>query len=111
MNIVHMLSGGDVGGAKTHVLTLLQGLNKTQNIKLICFKKGDFSAEAEALGIATEVVETGNVFAAARSVQEIVKTVNADVVHCHGARANLIRTILRCLWITISACQILWGTC
>ena len=66
MNIVHMISGGDVGGAKTHVLTLLQGLNKTQNVKLVCFKKGDFSAEAEALGVPTEVVETGNVFAAAR---------------------------------------------
>ncbi len=95
MNIVHMISGGDVGGAKTHVLTLLQGLNKTQNVKLVCFKKGDFSDEAEALGVPTEVVETGNVFAAARSVRNIVETMNADVLHCHGARANLIGTMLR----------------
>ena len=95
MNIVHMISGGDVGGAKTHVLTLLQGLNKTQNVKLICFKKGDFSDEAEALGVQTEVVETGNVFAAAQNVRQIVEAHGTQVVHCHGARANLIGTMLR----------------
>ena len=28
MKLIHLISGGDVGGAKTHVLSLLQGLNR-----------------------------------------------------------------------------------
>ena len=29
MKVIHLISGGDSGGAKTHVLSLLQNLNKT----------------------------------------------------------------------------------
>ena len=78
MNIVHMISGGDVGGAKTHVLTLLKGLTETQNVKLICFKAGDFSDEAKELGIDTLVIETADVFKAARSVRKIIGEVRVS---------------------------------
>ena len=30
MKIMTLISGGDVGGAKTHVLSLLHGLTKTE---------------------------------------------------------------------------------
>ena len=46
MRIIHMISGGDVGGAKTHVLSLLDGLNKTEDVHLICFTEGEFAQEA-----------------------------------------------------------------
>ena len=45
MKIIHMISGGDVGGAKTHVLSLLAGLNKTENVHLVCFTEGDFAVD------------------------------------------------------------------
>ena len=35
MKIIHLISGGDVGGAKTHVLSLLQGLGNTQTVRLV----------------------------------------------------------------------------
>ena len=56
MKILHMISGGDVGGAKTHVLSLLAGLSKSETIHLICFTEGDFAAEARELGIHTTVL-------------------------------------------------------
>ena len=37
MKIIHLISGGDVGGAKTHVLSLLQGLSRTHTVLLVCF--------------------------------------------------------------------------
>ena len=37
MKILHLISGGDVGGAKTHVLSLLEGLGQTQTVRLVCF--------------------------------------------------------------------------
>lgn len=43
MKILHLISGGDVGGAKTHVLSLLEGLGKTQTVRLVCFMDGPFA--------------------------------------------------------------------
>ena len=35
MKIIHLISGGDVGGAKTHVHSLLCGLAKTEEVQLV----------------------------------------------------------------------------
>ena len=56
MKRIHLISGGDVGGAKTHVLSLLQGLNRTEDVHLICFMEGPFAEEARCLGIPTTVI-------------------------------------------------------
>ena len=56
MKILHLISGGDVGGAKTHVLSLLEGLDKTQTVRLVCFMDGPFAQEARELGIDTVVM-------------------------------------------------------
>ena len=37
MKVIHLISGGDVGGAKTHVLSLLQGLCQEHQVLLVCF--------------------------------------------------------------------------
>ena len=54
MKVIHLISGGDSGGAKTHVLSLLQNLNKTITAQLVCFRDGPFAQEARDLGIPTE---------------------------------------------------------
>ena len=56
MKIITLISGGDVGGAKTHVLSLLEGLGKTQTVRLVCFTDGPFAGEARQLGIDTEIL-------------------------------------------------------
>ena len=38
MKVIHLISGGDSGGAKTHVLSLLQNLNQTITAQLVCFR-------------------------------------------------------------------------
>ena len=50
MKIMHLISGGDVGGAKTHVLSLLQGLSRTEQVRLVCFLEGPFAREAREEG-------------------------------------------------------------
>lgn len=94
MNIIHLISGGDVGGAKTHVLSLLAGLKETENIRLVCFMEGDFAEEARELGINTTIVE-GGVPTAVSTVASIVREHEAQVIHCHGARANMIGVLLK----------------
>ena len=53
MKVLHLISGGDVGGAKTHVLSLLHGLGKTEQVRLVCFREGEFAEDARKLGIDT----------------------------------------------------------
>ena len=53
MKVIHLISGGDSGGAKTHVLSLLQNLNKTITAQLVCFRDVPFAEEARAMGIPT----------------------------------------------------------
>ena len=62
MKVIHLISGGDSGGAKTHVLSLLQHLNQTITAQLVCFRDGPFAQEARALGIPTEIMAGNNIF-------------------------------------------------
>ena len=43
MKIMHLISGGDVGGAKTHVISLLEELSKGNEVELVCFVDGPFA--------------------------------------------------------------------
>lgn len=95
MKIIHMISGGDIGGAKTHVLSLLAGLNKTETVHLLCFMEGDFAAEARQLGIPTTVIEDSNLLHVRKRILAMIRHDGYQVIHCHGARANMMGMLLR----------------
>ena len=40
MKVIHLISGGDSGGAKTHVHSLLQNLSRTIEVTMVCFMEG-----------------------------------------------------------------------
>ena len=65
MKVIHLISGGDTGGAKTHVHSLLRNLSRGMDVTLVCFRDGPFAREAAELGIDTRVCEGG--FFCARS--------------------------------------------
>ena len=94
MKIMHLISGGDVGGAKTHVLSLLQGLKQTETVRLVCFTEGEFAADARRMDIDTQVLSCG-VRASIRAITQMIRQEGFEVVHCHGSRANMIGAILR----------------
>lgn len=95
MKIIHLISGGDVGGAKTHVLSLLRGMTKENEILLVCFSEGDFSRDARGLGIPTRVMPSKNIFRVCADLTRLIQREKYDVVHCHGSRANLICALIR----------------
>lgn len=94
MKIIHLISGGDVGGAKTHVLSLLEGLGKTQTVRLVCFTAGAFADDAVEMGIDTRVLD-GGVKSSIRILSDMIQNEHFDIVHCHGSRANMIGAILK----------------
>lgn len=95
MKILHLISGGDVGGAKTHVLSLLRGLGQTQTVRLVCFTEGDFANEARELGVETMVISGSNPLKTRAALCTMVRQEGFELIHCHGARANMMGMLLR----------------
>ncbi len=89
MKIVHLIGGGDIGGAKTHVLYLLKELSQHMEVKLISLRPGIFAEDARTLGIDVTVVKSGNIFADIRKVTHMIRDGGCDIVHSHGAKANM----------------------
>ena len=94
MKVIHLISGGDTGGAKTHVHSLLQNLSRGMDITLVCFRGGPFAREAAELGIETRVC-SGGFFSALREVRRMIAEEGFELVHTHGSRANLAGAMLR----------------
>ena len=95
MKVIHLISGGDSGGAKTHVLSLLRHLNETITAQLVCFRDGPFAQEARALGIPTEIMGGNNVLRIRRQLTVFIRDGGYEIIHCHGSRANMIGNMLR----------------
>ena len=95
MKVIHLISGGDSGGAKTHVLSLLQNLNKTITTQLVCFRDGPFAEEARAMGIPTMICGGNNIPHLRRELADYIREGGYQLIHCHGSRANMIGALLR----------------
>ena len=95
MKVIHLISGGDSGGAKTHVLSLLRNLNETITAQLVCFRDGPFAQEARSLGIPVEIMGGNNIPRLRRQLTAYIKEGGYQLIHCHGSRANMVGALLR----------------
>ena len=94
MNVIHLISGGDSGGAKTHVHSLLQNLGRSIQVTMVCFMDGPFAQEARQLGIRTEIIPDRNPLRALRKLKALLRREQFDLIHCHGARGNMMGALL-----------------
>jgi L-malate glycosyltransferase len=95
VKVLHLIGGEDFGGAKSHVISLVSELKKNIDVKIITFRKGAFSADAEKLGISIEVVKTKSFIGDIKKLIQIIKKENISLVHSHGAKANMFGLIAR----------------
>ncbi|MCI6719957.1 MAG: polysaccharide pyruvyl transferase CsaB [Clostridiales bacterium] len=95
MRILQMMGGGDVGGAKTHIMTLIQALRARNEVMLISFRDGPFPREAAKNGINVKVIPSFNPIYCAGEVRRIAAEFKPDVIHCHGGKANLVGALVR----------------
>lgn len=96
MKVLHLISGGDTGGAKTHVFALLGKLKNMADVKIVCFIKGVFWDELQNIDVESELLLQKSRFdmSVISRLKEICDE-GYDVVHCHGARANFIGAALK----------------
>ena len=57
MKVIHIISGGDSGGAKTHLIALSKELIKYIDLKIVCFIEGDFYLTAKELGLPVVLIK------------------------------------------------------
>ena len=95
MRVIHLIGGGDTGGAKTHVLHLLRELNRSIDAQLVCFRRGEFSDDAQRMGVPIHVIESGNPLIGLRELRKLLEDQRVDIIHCHGARGNLMGNLLK----------------
>lgn len=101
MNILHIISGGEVGGSKTHLLTLVKnmGCSDFKSI-IVCFIEGELYIEALELGLDVRLIKQSNRFdiTIVKKLKEICIKDDIDIVNCHGGRANFIGFFLKFLY-------------
>jgi len=96
MNIMHFAGGGDIGGAKTHILSLGRQLSRDNHFHLVSFRPGPFAEEAQALGLQVTVVDSAwNLLSGLRTALRAVDAFKPDVIHCHGAKANMMGVLVK----------------
>ena len=94
MKLIHLVSGGDAGGAKTHVLSLLSELQKTEEAALLCLGEGPLSRAAAEMGLAP-VVLRGTFARQIAALARITERERPAILHSHGARANTAAILVR----------------
>jgi L-malate glycosyltransferase len=95
MKVLHLTGGGDTGGAKPHILSLIQNLSKNIDVKMISFRYGPFASDASALGINVEVIQKWTIISEIIKVIRIIKKDKYEIIHSHGAKANLVAIIAK----------------
>lgn len=97
MKVLHLISGGDTGGAKTHLLSLFKGFENLLDASIICLMDGVFYREALNEGIDARLIEQKSRMdlTVVDRIRDISVNENFDLIHCHGARANFIGIFLK----------------
>lgn len=96
MKILHMNAGLEEGGAKTHILSLLSQF-PTGEAELLVLEEGTISKEARLMGIKVHVLNQHSRYdlTIVKSLVNYIKDNHFDIVHTHGARANLLMALIK----------------
>ncbi len=97
MRVLHLISGGDTGGAKTHVFALLDALKNMAEVKIVCLMPGPFYEEIRARGVDAAVLPQKNRLdlSVVGQLCDMIEGERFEIVHAHGARANFIARQLK----------------
>lgn len=89
-------AGGDIGGGKTHILSLARELAEENTLRLVSFRRGVLSREAREMGIDTVDVDSGlGTIKAYQIALSQAEDFSPDVIHCHGAKANMLGILVK----------------
>lgn len=98
MKILQMISGGESGGSKKHLLTLVSEMGK-RNIKtiIVCFIEGELYREAKSRGLDIRLIKQNKRFdlSIINELKDLCIREDINLINSHGGRANFICYFLR----------------
>lgn len=96
MKVLHLISGGDSGGAKTHVFSLMDKLTQKADVTVVCLMRGVFYEEILERDVRVLLYEQRSRFdlSVLNKLLALIRDESFDLVHVHGARANFIAAFL-----------------
>ncbi|WP_338751909.1 glycosyltransferase family 4 protein [Bacillus sp. FJAT-52991] len=96
MKVLHLISGGEKGGSRKHVITLLEQFS-SEEVTLAVFQEGQLSQEARESGIRTECFRQSSRYdlSVLNKLASFIQKEGFDVLHTHGPRANLFGIYLK----------------
>src|SRR5699024_5753245 len=95
LRVVHIIGGGEFGGAEEHIIDLLKQLKNSQvKCEVICFYDSLFAELLRELDIPVLVLDYGRfdvrlLFGLSKALKEK----NPDIIHTHGVKANFFTRI------------------
>ncbi|NLM46547.1 MAG: glycosyltransferase [Firmicutes bacterium] len=97
MKVMHLISGGETGGSKTHVLSLVKELQKSTDVTLMCLMAGAFYREGQAMGLDIRTLRQEKRYQlhAVRELCRLLVQGGYTLLHCHGPRANFIGALVK----------------
>ena len=105
MTILQLISGGETGGSKNHLTSLLQQFS-TEEVVLGVMQEGQLSKEARDAGIETIVFNQTSRYDLS-FIKKLVSYIRGNqigIIHTHGPRANffvyLIKNFVSFRWFT-----------
>lgn len=97
MKILHLISGGDSGGAKTHLKNLVYKLSEYATITVACLMEGDFYTDFAQNYKDTVLFKQKNRMdlSVVDAIVQKLQSENYDLLHVHGARANFVSVFIK----------------
>ena len=90
IKVLEVIRQGQIGGGESHVLDLIQCLDKERVEPIaMAFTGGHMIDTLESQGIKCYVIETQKAFdrKVSRKIREVVQQEKIDIIHAHGSRA------------------------
>ncbi|WP_210517318.1 glycosyltransferase family 4 protein [Hymenobacter terricola] len=91
IRVLETIRQGQIGGGETHVLDLVQALDKTRfEPVVLSFTPGPMIDRLMAMGVKTHVIHTERPFNITtwQRVKRLLRDEQIDIVHAHGTRAH-----------------------
>ncbi|MCH1625113.1 glycosyltransferase family 4 protein [Ferdinandcohnia quinoae] len=105
MNVLHLISGGETGGSKNHLLSFIEKC-KNEGVYLGVFQEGLLAEEARKRNIPVVVFNQKSRydFSILQRIKKEIIEKKINIVHTHGPRANLftlfLRRMIKFTWVT-----------
>lgn len=93
VSVLHVIGGGEIGGAENHVLSLLSALDREKFAPILCcLAPRPLYQRARELGIEAYALDMRHKLDihVIKSIFQLIKEKEVQILHTHGVRANLV---------------------